>query len=80
MRELRNKTTICMQGFDDDSIKTNTPKFQFMICHRKNGCPKDAQIGHGLTGVKIVKLLDTANHLLFDIHVTGLCKKNQGSA
>ncbi len=44
LRELSVKTRICMQWFDDNSIKANAPKFQFMICDRKNRCPEDVHI------------------------------------
>ncbi len=52
LRELSVKTGICMQWFDDNSIKANAPKFQFMIYDRKNRCPEDVHIvvnGHNLT-------------------------------
>ncbi len=69
-----------MQWFDDNSMKANAPKFQFMICDRKNRCHQDVYIvvnGHNLTTVTIVKLLglNIDDQLSFDIHVTGLCKK-----
>ncbi len=67
-----------MQWFDDNSMKANASKFQFMICDRKNRCPEDVHIvvnGHNLTRVTIAKLLEIDDQLSFDIHVTGLCKK-----
>ncbi len=69
LRERSDKAEICMQWFDDNSMKAKAHKFQFMICDRTNRCPGDVHIvvnGHNLTRVTIVKL---------DIHVTGLCKK-----
>ncbi len=79
LRELSVKAGICMQWFDDNSMKANAPKFQFMICDGKNRCPEDVYIvvnGHNLTRVTIVKLLglNIDDQLSFDIHVTGLCK------
>ncbi len=35
LRELSVKAGICMQLFDDNSMKANAPKFQFMISDRK---------------------------------------------
>ncbi len=60
LRELSDKAGICMQWFDDNSMKVNAPKIQFMICDRKNRCPEDVHIvvnGHNLTRVTIVKFL-----------------------
>ncbi len=79
LRDLSDKG-ICMQWFDDNSMKANAPKCQFMICDRTNRCPEDVHIvvnGHNLTRVTIVKLLglDIDDQLSFDIHVTCLCKK-----
>ncbi len=58
-----------MQWFDDNSMKANTPKFQFMICDR---CSEDVHIvvnGHIFTKVTIVKLLglNIDDQLSFDI-------------
>ncbi len=80
LRELNDKAWICMQWFDDNAMKANAPKFQFMICDWKNRCPEDVHIvvnGHNLTRVTIVKLLglNIDDQLSFDIHVPGLCKK-----
>ncbi len=37
LRELSDKAGICMQLFDENSMKANAPKFHpFMICDRKN--------------------------------------------
>ncbi len=84
LRELIDKAGICMQRFDDNSMKANAPKFQFIICDRKNRCAEDVHIvvnGYNLTRVTIAKLLglNIDDQLSFDIHVTGLCKK-QASA
>ncbi len=80
LRELSVKAVICMQWFDDNSMKANAPKFQFIIYDRNNRCPEDVYIvvnGHNLTRVTIVKLLglNIDDQLSFDIHVTGLCKR-----
>ncbi len=60
LRELSDKAGICMQWFVDNSMKANAPKFQFMICDRKNRCSEDVYIvvnGHNLIEVNIDKLL-----------------------
>ncbi len=80
LRKLSEKAGICMQWFDDNSMKANAPKVQFMIYDRKNMCPEDVHIvvnGNNLTRVITVKLLglNIDYQLPFDIHVTGLCKK-----
>ncbi len=80
LRELSDKAGICMQLFDDNSMKANATKFQFMICDRKHRCPEDVHIvvnGYNLTRVTIFKLLglNIDDQLSFGIHVTGLCKK-----
>ncbi len=80
LRDLSDKAGICMQSFDDNSMKANAPKFQFMICDRKNRRPEDVHIvvnGHNLTRITIVKLLgfNCDDQLSFDIHVTGICQK-----
>ncbi len=80
LRELSDKAGICMQSFDDNSMKANVPKFQFMICDRKNRSPETIHIvvnGHNLTSVAMVKWLglNIDDQLSFDIHLTGLCTK-----
>ncbi len=60
LRELGDKVRICMQWFDDNAMKANAPKFQFMICERKNRCSEDVHLvvnGHNVTRVTIVRLL-----------------------
>ncbi len=81
LKELSDKAGICIQWFDDNSMKANVPNFHFMICDRKNRCPEDVHIvvnGHNLTRVTIVKLpgLHIDDQLSFDIHLTGLCKQS----
>ncbi len=68
------------QEFLCNSMKANSPKFQFMICDKKYRCPENVNIevnGNNLTRVTIVKLLglNMDDQLSFDIHVTDLCKK-----
>ncbi len=72
LSELSDKAGICMQWFDNNSMKANAPKFQFMICDRKNRCPEDKHMvvnGHNLTWVTVVKLLglNIDDQLSFDI-------------
>ena len=80
MSELENKAGICIEWFDNNMMKANAHKFQFMLCDRKNRCPENTQLvvrGNCLSRKKTAKLLglNIDDQLSFDIHVTNLCKK-----
>ncbi len=84
LRELSDNVVICMQWFDDNSMKANAPKLQFMICDKKNGCPEDVHIvvnGHNLTRVIVVKLLGlNIDDQLLLIYMQQVYVKKQASA
>ena len=80
LRNLESKASTCIKWFDDNMMKANASKFQFMLCDRRNLCSNVTDIevnGHRLPRVKIVKLLGLHidDKISFDTHVLGLCKK-----